>query len=131
MGAVGRIEVVEGNNGTTRKRGSQYAALTRHSSSGNHMIREPAASAGPQIVITDSVPAGRGVDEPAVSRIDRYVTDPATLREQHQIANGKRTRRGLDRDSRTRHLPRSSRQIDTLNSVDILNESGAIEPGSR
>jgi hypothetical protein len=94
------------------------------------MIREPAASAGSQIVKTDSVPAGRGVDEPAVPRIDRDVTDPATLCEQHQIPNGERARRGLDRDSRARHLPRSSRQVDTLNSVDVLNESGAIKPGS-
>ena len=91
--------MVEGNNGTARKRGGQYAAITRYSSGGNHMIREPAASACPQIVITDSIPAGRGVDEPAVSRIDRYVTDAAALREQHQIPNGERTPRWLDRDS--------------------------------
>jgi hypothetical protein len=68
------------------------------------------------------------MDEPAVPGVDRYVTDPAALSEQHQIANSERPRRWLDRDSRARHLPRSSRQTDALNSVHVLNESGAIKP---
>jgi hypothetical protein len=39
------------------------------------------------------------MDEPAVPGVDRYVTDPAALSEQHQIANSERPRRWLDRDS--------------------------------
>ena len=37
----------------------------------------------------------------------------------------------INGEVRSRHLPRCARQIDTLNSVDVLDESRAIETGSR
>src|ERR1700730_4187326 len=95
------------------------------------MIREPAASAGPQIVVADSIPTGRGGGEPTVPRVDRDVGGLGALSEQQPITNGERAHRWLDSDSRSRHLPRSSRQVDSLNAIDVLNESGAIKSGSR
>jgi len=77
--------MVEGNSSSARERVNQYVAVTRNSSSGNQVVREPAASTGPQIVVTDSSAAGRGVDEPAVTRINGDVADAPTLLEEHEI----------------------------------------------
>jgi hypothetical protein len=79
--------MVEGYCSSARERIYQYVAVTRNSSSGNQMVREPAAPTGPQIVITDASAAGRGVDEPAVTCIKGDVTNAPTLLEEHQITD--------------------------------------------
>jgi hypothetical protein len=79
--------VVEGNCRTTSEGVYQYATITRHSSSCDQMIREPAAAPGPQIVVTNSISAGRGVNEAAVPRVYSDVADPTPLRKQHQVTN--------------------------------------------
>jgi hypothetical protein len=45
------------------------------------MIREPFAATAVQIVVADAIAARRGVDETMIPRIDRDVTDSATLLE--------------------------------------------------
>jgi hypothetical protein len=45
------------------------------------MIREPSASVRAQIIVPDSMSAGRGVDEPAISGVDGHVADSAALLE--------------------------------------------------
>jgi hypothetical protein len=80
--------VIEGDRGTARKCVTQYATITRHSSSRNHVVGEPLTSPSGEIVVPNAVPAGRRVDESAASGIDRDVADPTSLREQQQITNG-------------------------------------------
>jgi len=75
--------VIEGYDGAARERIYQYVAFTRNSSSGNQMIREPAAPPSPQIVVPNPIAAGGRVNEAAVSRINRHVADPATLGKKH------------------------------------------------
>jgi len=74
--------VVEGNC-ATRERIDQYAAIACNSSSGNQMIREPSAPVRPQIVVTDAMAAGRGMDESSVTGVNGDVAYPAALRKQH------------------------------------------------
>ena len=92
------------------------------------MIREPFAATAVQVVVTHSITAGRGVDEPVIPCIDRDVADSATLLEQHEVAYRKRASRRLNGDSRAGHLTRSSRQIHSLLRIDVLDEARAIEP---
>jgi len=75
--------VIEGYDGAARERIYQYVAFTRNSSSGNQMIREPAAPPSSQIVVPNPITAGGRVNEAAISRIDRHVADPATLGKKH------------------------------------------------
>ena len=92
------------------------------------MICEPFAATAVQVVVTHSISAGRGVDEPMITRIDRDVADSATLLEQHEVAYRKCASRWLNGDSRAGHLTRSSRQIHSLLCVDVLDETRTIEP---
>jgi hypothetical protein len=121
-GAIRRIKVVEGNC-ATRERIDQYATITRHPSSGNQMIQEPSASVRPQIVITDPMAARRGVDKPAIASINGDVADPAALSKEHQVSHRHRAGRRLYGDTGPCHLSRCAGQVDTLNSVDVLNKS--------
>ena len=84
---IRRIEVIERNGRTARKSTHQYAAITRYSSSSNHMIREPASAARVQVVVTDSVPTRGGVDKPMITGVDRDVADFTVLSKKHEISN--------------------------------------------
>ena len=93
------------------------------------MIREPPAAPRVKVVVADPVPTGRRVEETSVARVYRDVTDPSTLLEEQQVANGQGA--GGDRDAGAGHLSRGARKIDAVQSVYVLNESGAIKPGAR
>src|SRR5712671_4688683 len=86
--AVRRVEVIEGDRGTARKCIHQYATVTRHSSSRDHVVGEPLAAASGEIVVPNALAARRRVDEAAASGIDRNVADPPSLRKQQQITDG-------------------------------------------
>src|SRR5688500_19352152 len=91
------------------------------------MAREPLAAPSAKIVVPDPVSAGRGVNEAPVARINRDVVYPPVLRKEHQIPDGERAHRWIDRNPRSRHLARCPRQVDTLLTVYVLDEPGTIE----
>ena len=89
--AVWRVEPVEGDC-AARECVHQYAAIGSYPSSGNQMIREPSASVRPQIVVSNSVAAGRGVDKAPIPGVNGNVADSTALRKEHQIAHRHRPR---------------------------------------
>jgi len=73
--------VIEGDCCCARERIAEYATVTRYPSSSNHVVGEPSAPVGSEIVIADAASARRRVNESSISRIDRNMAYPATLRE--------------------------------------------------
>ena len=84
---------------------------------------------GVKVVVAHAMATGRRMNKTSIARVNRNVTDLATLLKQEKVANGQRP--GRNGDTRTSHLPRGTGQVDAILPVDILNKPRAIETASR